>query len=78
MVQRVAGVYRHYKGGTYTVIMMARCSDNGTNEGKDVVVYVSHTTGKVCTRMASEFFGMVGGDGVKRFEFVADALAVPT
>lgn len=70
------GVYRHYKGGLYTLLMLARCSDNGPNEGKNVVVYVSHTTGKVCTRLASEFFGLVGGDGiklgVKRFTLVED------
>ena len=67
------GVYRHYKGGLYTVIMAARCSDNGPNEGENVVVYVSHTTGEVRTRMAKEFFGAVHlpQGVVERFTFVA-------
>ncbi len=72
------GVYRHYKGGYYTVLMAARCSDNGPNEGENVVVYISHTTGNVCTRLAKEFFGKVGGDGYKpginRFEFFSHSL----
>lgn len=76
MVQQ--GVYRHYKGGLYTVLMAARCSDNGPREGDDVVIYVSHTTGQVCTRFAREFFGKVGGDGYdandNRFEFVAHSV----
>lgn len=67
MIQQ--GVYRHWKGGLYTVLMAARCSDNGPNEGENVVVYVSHTTGRVCTRLAKEFFEIVGGE--PRFTFVA-------
>ena len=79
MIQQ--GVYKHYKGGLYTVIMAARCSDNGPNEGEMVVIYVSHTTGSVCTRLARDFFGKVGGNGcynlgVNRFEFVAHSLGV--
>ena len=70
MVQQ--GVYKHYKGGLYTVVMAARCSDNGPNEGENVVVYISHTTGKVCTRLAKDFFGKVGG--VDRFTFVAHSI----
>ena len=70
MIQQ--GVYRHYKGGMYTVIMAARCSDNGPNEGANVVVYVSHATGNVNTRLATEFFGKM--DGVPRFEFVAHSI----
>lgn len=72
MIQQ--GVYRHYKGGLYTVIMGARCSDNGPNEGENVVVYVSHTTGNVCTRLAKDFFGWAtldNGNVLPRFEFVA-------
>lgn len=86
MIQQ--GVYRHYKGGLYTVLMVARCSDNGPNDGADVVVYVSHATGQVYTRMASEFFGRIvkelAPDNigsmliVDRFEFVASSLSPPT
>lgn len=67
------GVYQHYQGGTYTVLMTARCSDNGPNEGRKVVVYVSHTTGEVCTRFADEFCEKV--DGRNRFTFVAKCLS---
>lgn len=66
------GVYQHYKGGLYTVLMAARCGDNGDNNNQNVVVYVSHSTGKVCTRLAKEFFGTVGDK--PRFAFVAHAL----
>lgn len=81
MIQQ--GVYRHYKGGMYTVLMAARCSDNGPNEGESVVIYVSHTTGNVCARLAKEFFEKVilgdasGGIGtlmVPRFEFIAHGI----
>lgn len=71
------GVYRHYKGGLYTVLMHARCSDNGPNEGEYVVVYVSHTTGNVCTRLAKDFFGKVDDNKfihVDRFTFIAYSL----
>lgn len=74
------GVYRHYKDGLYTVIMSARCSDNGPNEGENVVVYVSHATGNVCTRLSKEFFGKVTGESggfINRFEFVASSLSLP-
>lgn len=75
MIQQ--GVYRHYKGGLYTVLMAARCSDNGPNEGENVVVYVSHTTGEVRTRLAKEFFEDVvcQRDVVRpRFVFIAHQL----
>ena len=48
----------------------ARCIQN---DGENVVVYVSHTTGLVCTRLAKDFFGKVES-GANRFEFVASAL----
>ncbi len=74
------GVYRHYKGGFYTVLMAARCSDNGPKEGENVVVYVSHTTGRVCTRLAEDFFGdltdPLTSATVRRFAFVASGLSL--
>ena len=80
MIQQ--GVYRHYKGGLYTVLFAARCSDNGPREGEDVVVYVSHTTGKMYTRFAREFFepvdttyqGEQSPTPLYRFEFIAHGL----
>lgn len=41
------GVYRHYKGGRYLVLMVA---DHHDHDGKKDVVYVSLTTGKPHTR----------------------------
>lgn len=75
------GVYKHFKGGLYTLIMSAKCSDNGPDEGENVVIYVSHTTGSVCTRLAKNFFGKVivlrpSGveEEVDRFSFVSHRL----
>lgn len=73
------GVYRHYKdGGLYTVLFQAVSADN-RDDHEDSVVYVSHTTGQVYTRLVSEFFGRVGeGRELKwRFEFVADSMGPP-
>ena len=77
MIQQ--GVYRHYRGGLYTVLMAARCSDNGPNEGQNVVIYVSHTTGEVRTRMEKEFFETIVPEGtfpaVHRFTFIAHSMS---
>ncbi|MDP3954668.1 MAG: DUF1653 domain-containing protein [bacterium] len=47
-------VYKHYKGGLYTVLMLA---DESTNKlvGRKVVVYISHTYGKIKVRDLNEF-----------------------
>lgn len=52
------GVYRHYKGGFFTVLFDATESTN-KRAGTRVVVYVSHTTGRVHTRDAAEFLEVV-------------------
>lgn len=70
MTEVPQGVYRHYKGGLYTVLMTARCSDNGPTENWVVVVYVSHTTGEVRTRFIEEFTEEV--NGVDRFHLVRE------
>lgn len=66
-------VFRHYKGDLYTVLFVALCSDNGPNEDREVVVYISHKTGRVSTRFKDDFLGMVDchGDGevIKRQRF---------
>lgn len=72
MIQQ--GVYKHYKGGLYTVLMAAVSADND-DDRDNVVVYVSHTTGQVYTRKAEEFFGI--SHGVPRFEFVANSVGPP-
>ncbi len=66
------GVYRHYKGGLYSLLMLGRCCDNGPGEGEEVIVYVSHQTGQVCTRFASQFFSKVGLKD--RFEFLGQSV----
>lgn len=60
-IERVepGGYYRHYGGGTYTALLVARDSENGPNEGRELVVYVSHTTGNVCVRPLAEFTEVV-------------------
>jgi hypothetical protein len=65
------GVYRHYKGGYYTVLMTAVSADNADDRA-DMVVYVSHTTGQLYTRSLAEFRDCVR-DG-KRFEYVGPHL----
>ncbi len=63
-------IYRHQKGGRYTVLHIA---DDSTNkrEGNKVVVYVSLTYGTVKCRDLEEFMQVVvWPDGKKRPRFV--------
>jgi hypothetical protein len=63
------GVYRHYKGGRYAVIMTAQ---NSTNSGDDeeMVIYVSLTYGTKKCRAAAEIHEMVlWPDGEMRSRF---------
>ncbi len=57
------GYYKHFKGGTYTVLFCAQDSTNGrdgySGVAPRVVVYVSHQTGKVFVRALSEFTELV-------------------
>jgi hypothetical protein len=66
-----AGLYQHYKGGLYTVIDMAKHSENL----EDMVVYRSELHGTLWVRPASMFFEEVEKDGQKvlRFRPVVDA-----
>lgn len=62
-------VYQHYKGGKYTRLFNATDSTNG-RDSELMVVYVSHTTGRINTRKATEFEEMVEWpDGVVRPRF---------
>jgi hypothetical protein len=46
----------HFKGGTYTVLGVATCSDNGLDEGKrQSVVYFSHKYQELRYREVSQF-----------------------
>jgi len=69
------GKYKHFKGGIYEVIMVARdCED----PEKEVVVYKALYTsedfgfGQVWTRPLEEFIGFkeIDGKKIKRFEFI--------
>lgn len=72
------GIYKHHKGGLYTVLFEARESTNGPTEGLQTVIYVSHTTGLPCTRLLKEFLGQVrietstGVVFIPRFERVSN------
>ena len=59
------GVYRHYKGGLYTVLMQAQHSE--TQE--EMVVYLAQETQQVWVRPAKMFQELVelNGRRVKRF-----------
>lgn len=66
------GLYRHYKGGMYEVLMMANCADYGTA----MVVYKAVDTGIVWVREADEFTSLVTDPTnvetkIPRFEKVA-------
>lgn len=72
------GIYRHYKGGLYSVLFVARDSTNGPNEGKNVVVYMDHKHGYVHVRDEEQFKelvevgpeqGYLVGSAVPRFSF---------
>ncbi len=57
------GVYKHFRGGMYTVILIAQDSTN-SRERPDgsknhIVIYVSHTNGKVFARDLDEFIELV-------------------
>jgi len=62
--------YRHFKGGEYEIVSLARNCDKADEE---LVVYRALVDGKVWVRLLDEFCGdKVFGDGrrVKRFELI--------
>lgn len=63
-------VYRHFKGGVYTIVCVAQHTENGDA----LVVYTSQQNGKTYARPASMFEGLVHKDGcfISRFEKVGD------
>jgi hypothetical protein len=71
-------VYQHWKGGLYTVLFLARDSNNNANR-EDVVVYMSLSepySGAVNVRRLSEFIEDVtiaGGRTTPRFTYVGPA-----
>jgi hypothetical protein len=59
--------YRHYKGGTYTLLYRGRLSEDRETE---VAIYVSHEREQVWVRPLSMFFELVRWpDGIVRPRF---------
>jgi len=48
-------VYRHFKGGYYTLLHKAKCSSTKS----DMIVYMSLKDGQLWVRSRKEFFGYV-------------------
>jgi hypothetical protein len=64
------GVYRHQKGGFYSVLFTVRDSTN-TRPGNHLVIYISLTTGERHARDFGEFVEHVlWPDGVTRPRFM--------
>ncbi len=68
-----SGIYRHYKGGIYEVLTVAR----HTESGEDLVIYRSVTNQKIWARPLSMWEERVSVDGesVPRFARIAPDLA---
>lgn len=62
------GLYRHRKGGLYTVLGVSHDSTNSVGSGRWLVLYRSETTGVLLSREIGEFFERV--DGEPRFVLV--------
>ncbi len=61
--------YRHYRGGTYTLLYVAR---NSEDRDQELAVYVSHLRQQVWVRPWAMFCEEVEWpDGVRRARFVA-------
>jgi hypothetical protein len=70
------GLFQHYKGAYYRVLFVAKDSNNGPNNDRNVVVYVSLSAlGRVSTRYEDEFDEDVQNElnvVVKRFTRIGD------
>lgn len=68
------GLYRHYKGSLYRVLMTAYESTNGRPR-EELVVYTSDALHNVCVRTAAEFCERVRWDNghiLPRFVYMHD------
>lgn len=66
-------IYRHHKGGRYTVLAIAEETTN-SRQGQFTVIYVSHTYGKIQTRDLKEFCEIVEWPGgICRPRFLLDS-----
>jgi hypothetical protein len=73
------GIYKHHKGGFYSVLCVARDSTNNSMaHGRKVVVYMSLTTGEICTREIGEFCELVetSTGPQPRFKFSHEAMSM--
>lgn len=70
---KVGERYRHFKGGEYEVVSVAKNCDNVEQE---IVVYRNVSDDKVWVRLLDEFEGYKEKDGerVKRFEKIGEAM----
>jgi len=77
------GIFKHYKGPLYRVLFVAKDSNNGPDEDRNVVVYVSlspegQTPGRISVRAEKEFDEHVispipdNQAGVRRFTRIGD------
>ncbi len=69
------GVYRHYKGALYRVLMVVRWSGNDEREGEWVAVYTSDAEHGLHGRFVKEWAEPVrwpDGKIQSRFTFVSD------
>lgn len=67
------GLFQHYKGAFYRVLFVAKDSDNGSNNDRDVVVYVSLSEpGRISTRHLEEFDQVLPDENKRRFQRVGD------
>ncbi len=48
-------IYRHHKGGRYRVLFIVNNSTNGPDDGKQMICYVSMTTGRINVRDFAQF-----------------------
>ncbi len=66
-------VYKHFKGGRYTVLCLAEETSNARKGNNGGVVYISLTYGKIKYRDFDEFVEDVEwSDGVRRPRFVVE------
>jgi hypothetical protein len=65
-------VWKHYKGGMYKIILLAKNVEEGDSEG--MVVYQKEGEEQLLTQSIGRFTETVNHDGkqVPRFDFISD------
>lgn len=72
------GIYRHYKGGEYRVLFVAKGQFTDSHDMEDIVIYESlaeNAISQYWARPLKDFVAEVGGDGIltSRFSFIREA-----